>query len=88
MAKKNQNSICVSECADMRALHGWVSCICGAWRFFRMKKSHASLPKEATGEGLPAAQGSMQLSQVGTREYKRVDTAYRRTQQSAGRRVS
>ena len=48
-------------------------CICGAWNSFVEEKA-ASSPKEDDRRRTTGSARPMQLSQVGTREYKRVDT--------------
>lgn len=72
MAKKNKTVFVCQECGYESPT--WMGqCICGAWNSFVEEKA-ASSPKEDDRRRTTGSARPMQLSQVGTREYKRVDT--------------
>ena len=72
MAKKNKTVFVCQECGYESPT--WMGqCICGAWNSFVEEKA-ASSPKEDDRRRTAGSARPVQLSQVGTREYTRVDT--------------
>ena len=72
MAKKTKTVFVCQECGYESPT--WMGqCICGAWNSFVEEKAAPS-PKEDDRRRTTGSARPMQLSQVGTREYKRVDT--------------